>query len=65
MNYNFFQRVLHNAVLNNTIVKEASFSLEKSMTNVDMVRDCSAHVFVTGMARRETTLLFRRLDDSG
>ena len=65
MNYNFFQRVLHNAVLNNTIVKEASFSLEKSMTNVDMVRDCSAHVFVTGMARSGTTILLQALHDTG
>jgi hypothetical protein len=65
MNYNFFQRVLHNVVLNNTIVKEASFSLEKSMTNVDMVRDCSAHVFVTGMARSGTTILLQALHDTG
>ena len=65
MNYNFFQRVLHNVVLNNTIVKEASFSLEKSMTNFDKVIDCSEHVFVTGMARSGTTILLQALHDTG
>ena len=35
------------------------------MINVDMVRDCSAHVFVTGMARSGTTILLQALHDTG
>lgn len=65
-NYNAGSRFLHQMVLGNPLVGEATFDLERLMY-ASKTHDVSAgkHVFVAGLARAGTTILMHKLYENG
>lgn len=64
--YNFLEKVLHHIALGNTIVPEACFNFEKLVISHDIDDVLNIpHIFVSGLARAGTTIIFKALYNSG
>lgn len=64
--YNFWQKLLHRIVLGNSIISEFSLDLEIGRTKIDLPAiESNRHLFITGLARSGTTILLRRLYETG
>lgn len=64
--YNFISKLLHHLALNSDIRLEISFDIEKyKFSKIIKSNDQGHHVFVCGLARSGTTILMRRLHQSG
>lgn len=64
--YGFGARLLHHLAMDASLIREASFDLELWVHGAGAA-DCSKykHVFVTGLARAGSTILMRRLHETG
>ena len=64
--YSFLDRLLHRAALQFKPIAEMSFHIDQSTIRVDPEKvKQSKHVFVSGLARAGTTILLRRIYDTG
>ena len=63
--YSFLDRVLHRAALQFRPIAELSFDLDQAATSNPQAIASERHVFVSGLARAGTTILMRRIYQSG
>jgi hypothetical protein len=64
--YNFGEKLLHRVVLGSNVIGETLFDLEQMLFGSGAPdRSGEKHVFVTGLARSGTTILMRRLYETG
>ncbi|MBW1763576.1 MAG: sulfotransferase [Deltaproteobacteria bacterium] len=64
--YNFWQKLLHKIAIGNYMISEFSLDLEIGRTRVDLnMVEKNRHVFISGLARAGTTILLRRLYNTG
>jgi hypothetical protein len=57
MNYNFFQKTLHNLCLGNRSIKKSLFEIEKLLFHKSIEIKNENHIFITSLPRSGTSAL--------
>lgn len=64
-NYGHLDKLLHRLALGSDSIAEISFFIDQAMTRKRLGTAKGRHVFVSGLARAGTTILMRRIHNSG